>query len=773
MAHGRTVLGVIRGVGLSNDGRSRGLMVPSEEGQVRAFRAAYAESGLSPADISLVECHATGTMLGDGAEVRSMRQVFTGARGLPLGSLKSNLGHLITASGAAAAIKVLGALRDQVRPPTRHAEAPLGELDDGMFRLLPQEEPWPAPPDGAPRRAAISNFGFGGNNAHLILEEWTGRLPPGPSAASLDAGPPPPAIAIVAQAVRTGAGAGATFFAQAVLEAPPGPHDVGAQVPARHVELEGAGLRFPPNDLRAALAQQTMLLSLAQELSAVLEKLPRERTTLLVGMQCDAEVARHALRWRAAPHWLGVLPPAIASAGLTAASVVGCMPNIVANRLSHQLDFQGPGFAVCAEELSGVVALELAARALRQGEVDAAVIGAVDLCCEPVAAAAAAVLPANRRNTGDGAVLLVLKRHADALRDGDEVLALLPAAPADGAPAFALNLTPDDAGLTPRFGHAHAASGLLHVAAAVVACAHHAIPSAAGAVPWLPSAARRDARVHVTTSTGQSATVHLQAPERAPLSPLRALPFLGVYAADTIAGLAAALASGQEAGDAIAASCRFRIAVTGDNAAQREDRVRQAFALLQGTTEPTTRTLAEGIHLGCGPAQGELAFVFTGAAGAYADMGRDLALAFPGGVDGLAARAHSLRDAAGWVYAGDAGATAAATPSDKLWGASYLAQLHTEVTRGLLGLRPTAAIGYCSGETNSLFALGAWNDLDGFRDAVAGSQVYEKWLCGEFACLRAAWELPAGEAAEWSTWRFRAPSGGRSRGPRRSPARTW
>ena len=246
-------------------------------------------------------------------------------------------------------------------------------------------------------------------------------------------------------------------------------------------------------------------------------------------------------------------------------------------------------------------------------------------------------------------------------------------------------------------------------------------------------------------------------PERAPLSPLRALPFLGVYAADTIAGLAAALASGQEAGDAIAASCRFRIAVTGDNAAQREDRVRQAFALLQGTTEPTTRTLAEGIHLGCGPAQGELAFVFTGAAGAYADMGRDLALAFPGGVDGLAARAHSLRDAAGWVYAGDAGATAAATPSDKLWGASYLAQLHTEVTRGLLGLRPTAAIGYCSGETNSLFALGAWNDLDGFRDADAGSQVYEKWLCGEFACLRAAWELPAGEAAEWSTWRFRAP----------------
>ena len=111
------ILGVIRGVGVSNDGRSRGLLVPSEEGQVRAMRAAYAQSGLVPSDISLVECHATGTAVGDATELRSLRTVFEGASDVPLGSLKSNLGHLITASGAAAPIKVLGDMRRKFGDP--------------------------------------------------------------------------------------------------------------------------------------------------------------------------------------------------------------------------------------------------------------------------------------------------------------------------------------------------------------------------------------------------------------------------------------------------------------------------------------------------------------------------------------------------------------------------------------------------------------------------------------------------------------------------------
>jgi acyl transferase domain-containing protein len=101
---GRKILGVIRGVGLSNDGRGRGLLAPSEEGQERALRLAYEQAGLQPADIGLLECHATGTPVGDATELRSMARVFAGCSGVPIGSLKSNLGHLITAAGVAGLI---------------------------------------------------------------------------------------------------------------------------------------------------------------------------------------------------------------------------------------------------------------------------------------------------------------------------------------------------------------------------------------------------------------------------------------------------------------------------------------------------------------------------------------------------------------------------------------------------------------------------------------------------------------------------------------------
>ncbi|WP_373069481.1 beta-ketoacyl synthase N-terminal-like domain-containing protein [Gemmatimonas sp.] len=766
LANGRQILGLIRGVGLSNDGRSRGLMVPAEEGQVRALRAAYAESGVSPRDISLVECHATGTVVGDGAEVRSMREVFTEARALPVGSLKSNVGHLITASGAAAVIKVLAAMRHQVRPPTRTAEAPIDELADGMFRLLRDAEPWEAPAGGAPRRAAISNFGFGGNNAHLILEEWTNMVP----AASARVTPVAQvaasggAIAVIAQSVRTGATG--TRFTDAVFNigaAADGALARGATTDT--IALDAAGLRFPPNDLKATLPQQTLLLSMAQEMTAVLDRLPRERTSVLMGMQCDAEVARHAIRWCGARPWVAALPASLANDPLTAASVVGCMPNIVANRLSHQFDFRGPSYTVSSEELSGIGALDIGARALRMGEIDAAVVGAVDLCAEPIAEAAAhAVLGGTRAVPGDAAVLLVLKREADAMRDGDTILALLDADGADQSvpPTLTFALTDTNAGLTPRVGHAHAASGLLHVAAAIEACAARAVPSAMGPMPWLPRDGARVAEVQVEALGQQSRTLAVRAAATptatAALFPT-SQPRLAVFAANTVAALLDALTRRDECtdrSDAADVVTGVRLAIVAESDAEFETRVERAITVLRApATAAAVGTIDDGIHVGRGALDGELSFVFTGAAGAYPHMGRDLALAFPTLVDGFAARANSVRDVAGWVYLDDP--TLQSTPMDKLWGASYLSQLHAELTRHLLGLRPTAAIGYCSGETNSLFALDAWGDLDNFRDEVANSRVYDRWLCGELRCLRPAWNLTEDAPAEWSTWRIRAP----------------
>ena len=100
-AAGDRVLAVIRGVGISNDGRTAGLLTPSEQGQEQAIRAAYDVAGLAPADISLIECHATGTPIGDATELRSTGRVFAGLHDVPIGSVKSNIGHPITAAGMA------------------------------------------------------------------------------------------------------------------------------------------------------------------------------------------------------------------------------------------------------------------------------------------------------------------------------------------------------------------------------------------------------------------------------------------------------------------------------------------------------------------------------------------------------------------------------------------------------------------------------------------------------------------------------------------------
>ncbi|HEY0993656.1 MAG TPA: beta-ketoacyl synthase N-terminal-like domain-containing protein, partial [Kofleriaceae bacterium] len=529
-ADGDRILGVIRGIGLANDGRGRGLLVPLEQGQIRAMTAAYASSGVSPDEVSLVECHATGTAVGDSVEIRSMRAVFGGARDLPIGSLKGNLGHLITASGAASLLKVLGAMEAGIRPPTLHADEPLEELAAGPFRALAAAEPWPS--DG-PRRAAISSFGFGGNNAHLVVEQGgTARVArPGPPHVA-----PRAEVAIIAQEVTAGAASGGDAFARMLLAGRPevarqidevtggarggligavagearggvigavvggarggvidGVTGAAAGEVAGDFDLDVARLRFPPSDIAEALPQQTLLCRAALALSDVIDRLPRERTSVLVGMQCDAEIARCSLRWRRK----GADAGRSTAGPLDAAVVLGCMPNVVANRITSALDLAGPSFAVSADEASGTVALDLAVRSLAAGEIDAALVCAVDLCCEPVhRLAAAAVLPVDRRVPGDAAVVLVLKRLADALRDRDPVLAVVES---DGEGVLdGTRWTPGHERLTALFGHAHAASGLLQVAAAVTACQRRAVlPARASspAMPWLPAAGERRARV--------------------------------------------------------------------------------------------------------------------------------------------------------------------------------------------------------------------------------------------------------------------------------------
>jgi acyl transferase domain-containing protein/3-hydroxymyristoyl/3-hydroxydecanoyl-(acyl carrier protein) dehydratase len=174
---GDRIRGLIRGVGLSNDLRGN-LLAPDSEGQLRAMNAAYRSAGWSPTEVDLIECHGAGTPVGDEIELKSLRSLWGESGWRPgqcaIGSVKSMIGHLLTAAGAAGIIKTLLAMHHEVLPPTLHfRQAPAGSpLRDSPFRVQTECETWSRRAPDRPRRAAVSAFGFGGINAHLLLEEW-------------------------------------------------------------------------------------------------------------------------------------------------------------------------------------------------------------------------------------------------------------------------------------------------------------------------------------------------------------------------------------------------------------------------------------------------------------------------------------------------------------------------------------------------------------------------------------------------------------------------
>ena len=175
---GDRIYAILKSVGVSSDGRAIGLLAPRVEGEALAIKHAYDEACLSPGTIELIEAHGTGTSVGDVAEIKALRKIFgEGNGGRPncaLGTVKSMIGHLIPASGIASIIKTALALYHKVLPPTIcERPNPSLELDKTSFYINTETRPWIHGNRDYPRRAGVNAFGFGGINAHAILEEYT------------------------------------------------------------------------------------------------------------------------------------------------------------------------------------------------------------------------------------------------------------------------------------------------------------------------------------------------------------------------------------------------------------------------------------------------------------------------------------------------------------------------------------------------------------------------------------------------------------------------
>ncbi len=479
---------VIRGIGLSND-LGGSLLAPASEGQLRAMRAAYQQAGWSPTDVDLIECHATGTPVGDAVEFSSLQQLWQESGWRPgqcvIGSVKANVGHLLTAAGSAAMIKTLLAMKQQTLPPMVNFNKPAAgiEMDQSPFRVLNQASRWEARKGELPRRAAVSAFGFGGINAHLLLEEWIpqakikGAVRLHPSSRQRNQ-----PVAIVGMGAQFGPWENLEQFQHRVFGAS---DDVKGASPTNWWGVQQsrwykkAGLdkkdfrgffvpevfsrpgdfRIPPKEQEEMLPRQLLMLKVA---AAALQDAQLNDKDLLfagvyIGSGLDLNATNFSFRWglqKYARQWAAELGLQLdesqfstwlaelrnsAGPSLTANRIMGALGSVVASRIAKEFRIGGPSFTLSSEENSGLRALEVGIHSLQEGSINRAIVGAVDLAGD-----LRSVLSRHHDNPffacgtgcpfeqegggsliGEGAAAVVLKRLEDARQDGDHIYAVI------------------------------------------------------------------------------------------------------------------------------------------------------------------------------------------------------------------------------------------------------------------------------------------------------------------------------------------------------------
>lgn len=464
---GDHIYAIIRGIGLSND-RAGKLLAPSSEGQLRAMQAAYEEAGWSPQDVDIVECHGTGTPVGDEVEVESLKTLW-GEKGwnpgqCVIGSVKSNVGHLLTGAGAAGLMKIILALKEKTLPPTANfsSPAPCISLSGSAFNVLSATKPWERRDKDTSRKAAVNGFGFGGTNAHLLVEEWNGNEEHSSQKQQND-----DPIAIVGMDAHFGPWESLNAFKERTIF---GKQGAGPKMKKYWFGIEetewfkkryadrdfrGYGIdefsiplgkfRIPPTEFDEMFCQQSLMLKVAARALAYSghDKSDHINSGCFVGIGLDLSSTNFHVRWAITnkvkswaeelslglsedeiDEWLKNLREAICPP-LTANRVTGDLGSIVASRIAREFQFGGQSYTISNEESSGLRALEAAVRSLQHKDIDLALVGAVDLAGDARSLIGTPYAHAEGFVFGEGAAAVVLKRLEDAENDGDRIYAVV------------------------------------------------------------------------------------------------------------------------------------------------------------------------------------------------------------------------------------------------------------------------------------------------------------------------------------------------------------
>ncbi len=479
---GDRIYASITGNGLSNDGRGKHLLSPNPKGQTLAFEKAYGEADINPKVIDYIECHATGTLLGDSTEFNSVETFFGKYQATPFtGSVKSNIGHLLTGAASASLIKVLLSMSKGIIPTTINITDPIGSEDNVISpnRIVTSPTNWHSQ-SGSIKRAGISAFGLGGTNAHLILEQNKNTT------LEESSQPLKPAkMAIVGMDAFFGGCDGLDAFERSIYQGkqhfvpvPDGRwHGVenkqellekynlpDAKAPAgayiSEFEIDTVSSKIPPNELDNINKQQLLMLKVAER--ALKDADVKEGDNVAVLIATEAELSVHQLQQRWNLEWEikeGLKAKAISLSSdklnkletivkngihpqpADSSEFVSYITNIMASRISSLWNFTAPALTISAGENSTFKVLEVAQHLLSTGEADAVLVGAVDL-----AGGMENVLLRNELSTvntgvntlsydqksngwmvGEGAGAVVLKRHQVAKQENKCIYAVIDA----------------------------------------------------------------------------------------------------------------------------------------------------------------------------------------------------------------------------------------------------------------------------------------------------------------------------------------------------------
>ncbi|MGA1230736.1 MAG: beta-ketoacyl synthase N-terminal-like domain-containing protein [bacterium] len=392
------ILGVIRGSGWSNDGKGKFVLSPNPVGQKRAYERAYEEAVLSSSEVNYLECHATGTPLGDRIEAESISDFF-GENFPLLGSVKSNVGHMLTAAGMSSVGKILGAFETQSIPASIRIENP--QLPEG--KIVRSPSPWLK--SEIPRIGAINSFGFGGTNAHLILQDQIQE----PSEESIQNQKLP--LYITGFEACFGGCSDRLQMAEALqhretqIRSLPPRRWRGMETSSVHkaaflesFDIDLRELKLPPHEKEQLIPQQLLAIQLAEKAiqDAGLEY--GSKVAVLIAMDTDAEI--HQFRGRLqleaqlrqafgelihdenSQNQLAQLIEIIRQTWPqpeTVNSFTSTIGNLMASRIAALHDFHGPAFTVSMGEDSIEKCLQIAKWLFVEEDLDGLVLVAVDL----------------------------------------------------------------------------------------------------------------------------------------------------------------------------------------------------------------------------------------------------------------------------------------------------------------------------------------------------------------------------------------------------------